>query len=203
MAHMSERKKTGKEFEPKNGIKLHLGCGRRYIPGFIHIDLADYPHIDYKTDISDLPMFGDESVDLLYCCHALEYFDRQEAQEKVLPEWYRVLKRSGMLRLAVPDFEALVKVYQEYRDLGLVLGPLYGRMVIETPQERKTIYHKTVYDFRSLKDILEGTGFTNIHRYNWRKTVHKDYDDFSQAYIPHMDKEKGLLISLNIEAEKS
>ena len=203
MAHMSERKKTGKEFEPKNGIKLHLGCGRRYIPGFIHIDLADYPHIDYKTDISDLPMFGDESVDLLYCCHALEYFDRQEAQEKVLPEWYRVLKRSGMLRLAVPDFEALVKVYQEYRDLGLVLGPLYGRMVIETPQERKTIYHKTVYDFRSLKDILEETGFTNIHRYDWRKTVHKDYDDFSQAYIPHMDKEKGLLISLNIEAEKS
>jgi len=203
MAHMSERKKTGKEFEPKNGIKLHLGCGRRYIPGFIHIDLADYPHIDYKTDISDLPMFGDESVDLLYCCHALEYFERQEAQEKVLPEWHRVLKRSGMLRLAVPDFEALVKVYQEYRDLGLVLGPLYGRMVIETPQERKTIYHKTVYDFRSLKDILEETGFTNIHRYDWRKTVHKDYDDFSQAYIPHMDKEKGLLISLNIEAEKS
>ena len=203
MAHISERKKTGKEFEPKNGIKLHLGCGRRYIPGFIHIDLADYPHIDYKTDISDLPMFGDESVDLLYCCHALEYFDRQEAQEKVLPEWHRVLKRSGMLRLAVPDFEALVKVYQEYRDLGLVLGPLYGRMVIETPQERKTIYHKTVYDFRSLKDILEETGFTNIHRYDWRKTVHKDYDDFSQAYIPHMDKEKGLLISLNIEAEKS
>jgi predicted SAM-dependent methyltransferase len=200
---MSERKKTGKEFEPKNGIKLHLGCGRRYIPGFIHIDLADYPHIDYKTDISDLPMFGDESVDLLYCCHALEYFERQEAQEKVLPEWHRVLKRSGMLRLAVPDFEALVKVYQEYRDLGLVLGPLYGRMVIETPQERKTIYHKTVYDFRSLKDILEETGFTNIHRYDWRKTVHKDYDDFSQAYIPHMDKEKGLLISLNIEAEKS
>ena len=203
MAHISERKKTGKEFEPKNGIKLHLGCGRRYIPGFIHIDLADYPHIDYKTDISDLPMFGDESVDLLYCCHALEYFERQEAQEKVLPEWHRVLKRSGMLRLAVPDFEALVKVYQEYRDLGLVLGPLYGRMVIETPQERKTIYHKTVYDFRSLKDILEETGFTNIHRYDWRKTVHKDYDDFSQAYIPHMDKEKGLLISLNIEAEKS
>jgi predicted SAM-dependent methyltransferase len=29
-------------------IKLHLGCGKRYIPGFIHIDLADYPHIDYK-----------------------------------------------------------------------------------------------------------------------------------------------------------
>ena len=40
------------------------------------------------------------------------------------------------------------------------------------------------------------------HRYDWRQTLHKDHDDFSQAYVPHMDKEKGLLISLNVEADK-
>jgi hypothetical protein len=45
-------------------------------------------------------------------------------------------------------------------------------------------------------------GFKNVHRYDWRQTIHKDYDDFSQAYIPHMDKEHGILISLNVEAEK-
>ncbi|GAG94071.1 unnamed protein product, partial [marine sediment metagenome] len=33
-------------------------------------------------------------------------------------------------------------------------------------------------------------------------TIHKGYDDCSQSYIPHMDKEHGLLISLNVEAEK-
>jgi hypothetical protein len=42
----------------------------------------------------------------------------------------------------------------------------------------------------------------NIHRYDWRNTVHKDYDDYSQAYIPHMDKERGILMSLNVEGEK-
>ena len=30
----------------------------------------------------------------------------------------------------------------------------------------------------------------------------KDYDDYSQAYIPHMDKERGILISLNVEATR-
>jgi|GEM_PF-3399702 len=35
-------------------IQLHLGCGKRYIPGFIHVDLSDYPHIDYKHNIKDL-----------------------------------------------------------------------------------------------------------------------------------------------------
>lgn len=182
-------------------IKLHLGCGKKYIPGFIHIDLDDYPHIDYKSDISNLSMFAGDSVDLIYCCHALEYFDREEAR-KVLKEWHRVLKTGGILRIAVPDFEALIKVYVQYKDLIMILGPLCGRIIIKTPEGEKIVYHKTVYDFKSLKEILESVGFKNVHRYDWRETSHKDYDDFSQAYIPHMDKEHGLLISLNVECEK-
>lgn len=184
-------------------LKLHLGCGKKYIPGFIHVDLDDYPHIDHKSDISNLPMFEDNSVDLIYCCHALEYFDREEAQ-KVLKEWFRVLKPGGILRLAVPNFEAITEVYSKYKDLKHrgILGPLYGRMMIKTPDGEMFIFHKTVYDFESLKEILESIGFKNVHRYNWEETIHKDYDDFSQAYIPHMDKEHGILISLNVEAEK-
>lgn len=184
--------------------KLHLGCGPRYIPGFIHVDLADFPHIDHKHDISDLPMFSDSSVDLIYCSHALEYFDRIEALQ-VLKEWYRVLKKNGVLRIAVPDFEAIVKVYQKYKDLEHqgILGPLYGRMVVNTGEKNeKILYHKTVYDFDSLKKLLESVGFKNVKKYDWRKTIHKDYDDYSQSYIPHMDKEHGILISLNVEATK-
>jgi predicted SAM-dependent methyltransferase len=165
-------------------MKLHLGCGKVYIPGFIHIDLADYPHVDYKNDISCLPMFANNSIDLIYCCHAL--------------------KPGGILRLAVPDFAAIVKVYLKYKDLAHqgILGPLYGRMGMKTADGEKVIYHKTTYDFASLKTALEAAGFKNIHRYDWRQTIHKDYDDFSQAYIPHLDKEHGILISLNVEAEK-
>lgn len=205
MAHILGQKKTERGSELKvEKIRLHLGCGKRYIPGFIHIDIADYPHIDYKRDISDLSIFADGTVDLIYCCHALEYFDRQQAQE-VLKEWHRVLKVSGLLRLAVPDFEAIVKVYLKYKDLNHqgVLGPLYGRIVIKAPDGEKIAYHKTAYDFESLKKVLDSAGFKNIHRYDWRQTIHKDYDDYSQAHIPHMDKEHGLLISLNVEAERA
>ena len=185
----------------KQEIRLHLGCGKRYIPGFVHVDLDTFPHIDYQSDVAHLPMFEDESVDLIYSSHTLEYFDRFEVQE-VLKEWRRVLRRGGVLRLAVPDFEALVKVYQQYGDLSKIVGPLYGRIIVKTSEGEKAVYHKTVYDFRALKEVLALAGFRNVHRYDWRNTVHKDYDDFSQAYIPHMDKEHGLLISLNVEGER-
>jgi len=75
-------------------------------------------------------------------------------------------------------------------------------MEINTENGQKTLYHKTVYSFDSLKDLLEENGFNNVHRYDWKNTIHKDYDDHSQAYFPHMDKENGLLVSLNIEATK-
>lgn len=185
-----------------NMISLHLGCGSRFIPGFVHIDKADFPHIDYNHNIQHLPMFADNSVDLVYSSHALEYFDRLEAKE-VLEEWHRILRPKGILRLAVPDFEALVKTYKTYGRVEKILGPLYGRMTIQTPEGEQPIYHKTVYDFVSLKELLEQAGFTNVRRYDWKVTVHKNYDDFSQAYIPHMEKESGLLISLNVESEKA
>jgi len=184
-------------------LKLHLGCWKRYIPGFVHVDLCGLPHIDYQHRIDSLPMFGDATADLIYTSHTLEYFDRQEAAG-VLAEWRRVLKPGGTLRLAVPDFPALVQVYQQTGDLTKVLGPLYGRMVVQMKDHRQQlIYHKTVYDFDSLRALLEQCGFGNVQRYDWRQTIHKDYDDHSQAYFPHMDKEHGLLTSLNVEARKT
>lgn len=184
--------------------QLYLGAWKRHIPGFIHIDLDDQPNLDYRHDIRSLPMFADNSADLIYTSHSFEYFDRAEG-EKVLKEWCRILKHGGVLRIAVPDFEAIVKVYLKYnKDLGHkgILGPLYGKMPIKEKGKDKIIYHKTAYDFKSLKKVLQSAGFKNIHRYNWKKTIHKDYDDHSQAYIPHMDSKKGILISLNMEATK-
>jgi predicted SAM-dependent methyltransferase len=177
-------------------IKLHLGCGwRDFGPEWIHIDGGDYSHIDYK-DITTL-LFEDNSVDLIYSSHTIEYFDREEVKI-LLDEWKRVLKPGGIIRLAVPDFLKLTWVYQETKDLNKILGPLFGKMSMG----EEIIYHKTVYDFNSLKTLLEGIGFSKVKLYNWRQTEHNQFDDHSQAYYPHMNKENGLLISLNIEAIK-
>jgi len=176
-------------------VKLHLGCGNRFIPTFIHIDKNEYPHIDFRCDIAELNMFNDNSVDLIYACHVLEHLKRYEIG-KVLKEWYRVLKKDGILRISVPNFESIVEVYNKYKDMNLIMGLLYGG------QDMPYNYHHVAFDFKYLKSLLIEAGFKEVQLYDWRDTDHKDYDDFSQAYIPHMDKQKGVLMSLNVEAYK-
>ncbi len=180
-------------------MKLHLGCWHREIPGFIHVDLCKMPHIDYNKDIGDLSFASNESVDYIYCSHALEYKDFEEAKE-VLKEWKRVLKKDGLLRIAVPDFDQLIWLYnQKDCDLDFIIGPLYGKMEINNQIK---LYHKTTYNFKKIKNLLESSGFKNVKRYNWKDTEHSHIDDHSQAYFPHMDKENGKLISLNVECLK-
>ncbi|HEY4120265.1 MAG TPA: hypothetical protein VGM56_20510, partial [Byssovorax sp.] len=114
----------------------------------------------------------------------------------------RVLAPGGVLRLAVPDFEALVRLYLESGEIQKVLGPVFGSWKIKTTAGNEHIYHRVAYDYRSLERTLLGAGFTGVRRWNWRETEHAHIDDFSQAYHPHMDKANGTLVSLNVEAVK-
>lgn len=177
-------------------MKLHLGCGRRFIPGFVHIDLSPEKHVDLVGDVSDLP-FNDETVALIYASHVLEHFGRREYR-KVLKEWFRVLSVGGVLRLSVPDFAACAALYYEggLSDLSGLTGLLVGG------QRDANDFHKMVFDEKSLrKDLLE-VGFKKVRRWDWRATEHSMVDDYSQAYIPHMHKKTGRLMSLNLEGVK-
>jgi len=179
-------------------IKINMGCGwRDFGRDWIHIDSGDYGHLDYES-IVDLQQFEDDSVDLIYASHVIEYFDRQEITD-VLKEWKRILKQGGKLRLAVPNFEKIANLYADGSyPLDNFVGLLYGRMMMG----EQRIYHKTVYDFSSLKKVLETNGFSDIEYYDWRDTSHSQFDDHSQAYRPHMQKNTGTLVSLNVECVK-
>jgi len=178
-------------------MKLNLGCGKRNFGSeWIHIDGGNFDHL-HSHDIINLP-FDNDSVDIIYSSHVIEYFDREEINI-VLKKWYKKLKPQGILRLAVPNFEVLSKLYSEKKvSLSQIVGPLYGKIKMGG----SIIYHKTVYDFVELKNVLELNGFFNVREYRWQETEHASFDDHSQAYLPHMDKDNGVLISLNVECNK-
>jgi predicted SAM-dependent methyltransferase len=176
-------------------VKLHLGCGSRFIPGYVHIDAVPFEHLDHVASIDQLDFIESDSVDVIYSCHVLEHFRRRDLP-RVLKEWVRVLKSGGILRISVPDFESIVKIYSQTENLDDVVGPLFGR------QNYLYNFHYNVFDFNSLSRNLEDCGLGKVARYDWRTTEHSGVDDYSQAYFPHMEKESGIQLSLNVEARK-
>ena len=59
-----------------------------------------------------------------------------------------------------------------------------------------------IFDKKYLSSLLTKTKFYDIQEWDWHSVDHGKIDDYSQAYLPHMDKENGTLMSLNIEAKK-
>ncbi|MDR2599840.1 MAG: methyltransferase domain-containing protein [Oscillospiraceae bacterium] len=159
------------------------------------MDVIKQDHIDFVGDACDLSFLDDSSIDEIYACHVLEHFKRHEICN-VLKEWCRVLKRGGVLRLAVPNFSAICVEYKQCGNLDLVLGLLYGG------QDYEYNFHYQVYDFDRIKRLLEDTGFHDVQEYDWKEFLPDGYDDFSRAYLPHMDFENGRLMSLNVKTVK-
>jgi predicted SAM-dependent methyltransferase len=178
-------------------VKLHLGCGPRHIPGFVHVDAQPGPHIDIVGPVEKLPV-PDASATLVYASHVLEHFGRFE-YKAVLKEWHRVLAPGGTLRLAVPDFAACAALYYE-SGLSDRMSGLAGLLV--GGQRDAYDFHKMVFDENSLRADLLEAGFTSVRRWDWRTTEHAGVDDYSQAYIPHLRKDDGRLMSLNLEADR-
>ena len=189
-----------------NPIKLNLGCYNKKLPGFINVDIREDVNPDVVDNAFTLEKFDDNSVDLIYCCHMLEHLDYQEVN-LALKRWYDVLKSKGILRLSVPDMQAVFSLYW-YLDsnLDVLKTMIYGS------QKHPFDYHKSGWDYFSITYVLNKAGFRYIHEWDWFKTdPHKYCDDYSQIYYPKKSVEmkggevvkvEGKLMSLNVEATK-
>lgn len=175
-------------------IKLNIGCGYKKISGYINLDVDPGVAPDLVCSIENL-CFSEESCDVIYACHVLEHVHRENVDATLL-SLYNTLKSSGILRLAVPDFDSIVEHYLKNKNLTTLIGLLYGR------QETKFNFHYSCWNFECLSKKLIDVGFQSVKVYDWKLTDHSYLDDYSQSYLPHMHKESGKLMSLNVEAIK-
>jgi predicted SAM-dependent methyltransferase len=182
-------------------MKLHLGSGKRFLSGFKHIDIAEFPHIDHISSVDSLGFIAESSVSEIYCSHTLEYFDRHEVG-RVLTGWLRILEPGGQLFLTVPDFDSLLQVYEKTKSLSSIIGPLFGRWV--NLDSHMPIFHRTVWNEMDLSDKLKEVGFEEIQKFDpvtYLSAIDIEYDDYSLAYFPHMDR-SGIQVSLAISCRR-
>lgn len=89
---------------------LNLGCGKRYHPAWINMDIAAHGPDVIRNDLSRGIPLPDASCDVVYHSAMLEHLRLPDAKALMI-ECYRVLKSGGIIRVGVPDLEKICQLY--------------------------------------------------------------------------------------------
>lgn len=145
--------------------RLHLGCGTRYLDGYINIDHPPSEHtvqseirVDRYADILKLA-YPAGSVDEIRLHHVFEHFPRQIALA-LLCRWNDWLKPGGLLWIETPDVMAsawaLVSPFTSEGTRQQVLRHLFGS------HEAQWAAHWDGWYKRRFDDTLSSLGFINL-----------------------------------------
>ena len=147
-------------------MKYHLGCGSRYMDGYVNVDFPSENHTvnqTVKADLyTDILTMEYEPCDEIRSHHFFEHFGYVDAF-RLLENWTVALKEGGTLLIDVPDLNALSMALvggtlaQKFR----VIRYLYGSQ--EAPWAR----HINGWTEETLYAVLNvlGYGLSSVKRY--------------------------------------
>jgi hypothetical protein len=81
-------------------MNLHLGCGTRYLPGWVNVDLYA-PRVDLRADLRTVH-FSSGSADRIRCIHTIEHFHDRDGVG-ILSKCAEWLAPEGVLEVETPD----------------------------------------------------------------------------------------------------
>lgn len=138
------------ELNRKTTVKLNIGAGHTYIPGFYNIDISKNADISLDLGKDELP-FENDSVDLVFSYHTLEHIPDYLF---ALSEIHRVLKHGGIFLVGLPYVTLteyhLVNPYHlhnfnEYSFDFFELNKLKGSAAEENPILFTKVFHRFHY----------------------------------------------------------
>jgi predicted SAM-dependent methyltransferase len=149
---------------PRTPVHLHLGCGSKYLPGFLNIDANPFAKIDLWLDARNGLPFPSNSADSIYSTHIFEHFYDDELRG-LLKKCLRVLKPGAGTRLIVPNLASAISAYGGKRINWFEgsfphhfdsLGRRFSNFIFCDGQ------HRTAFDFGYLDEILRAVGFRQV-----------------------------------------
>jgi|SRR5579863_3089842 len=153
----------------KPGLYLDVGCGPNARNGNINLDYHWRPGVDVCWDITKGPLpFADDYVAGIFTEHCLEHISFKSCKA-VLAEFKRIIQPRGRIRVIVPDLEIYVDRYNLFRASREQSMPNAEDSIdgIYSPAMSingifKSHGHQFIYDFHTLKVMLDEVGFAEI-----------------------------------------
>ncbi len=82
--------------------KLHLGCGKVILDGYINLDFKKLPGVDVVHNLEKKPYpFKDDTFDEVYGRHIVEHLDNLIT---VMEELHRIVRNDGTIKIIAPYF---------------------------------------------------------------------------------------------------
>ncbi|MCU7519722.1 MAG: radical SAM protein [Ignavibacteria bacterium] len=155
-------------------IKVNLCSGAYNFKDYINVDIAKSADVVLDLERELLP-FNEESVDVLVCMSAINYFSRERGFE-IIKDIYRVLRKGGIVRVGTQDLELLVSKYLNKDEAFFFQknpdgkdrfpGNTYGEKLNNWFYgfECNSKLCKYVYDYETLAVLFKRAGFRNVER---------------------------------------
>ena len=181
-------------------IKLHLGCGRNILDGWINTDYntAKFGGSEYLDVTKKFP-YNNNSVDYIFSEHMIEHITYHEGKF-MLEESFRVLKSGGKIRISTPDLKFLIKLYNEdktelqkrYIEYSFKEYKLDGNSdTFVINNFHRDWGHIFIYDEKTLKSLFELIGFFDLKCYGLMES-----DDEELRGVEHIIRQPDGFIQL-------
>jgi predicted SAM-dependent methyltransferase len=102
-------------------LRLNLGCGDRYAPGWINVDYGSPHPKDLEVDLTGELPWGSGTVGMVYAGHLLEHLHLDDCRA-LLTRLRPLMKLGGVIMLVGPDVDRA----QRMIDDGAGLAEMYG-----------------------------------------------------------------------------
>lgn len=153
------RKKDGK-------VRLHLGCGGDYWPGYVNVDLSPNGACDLQMDFTRIgEIYPSNSVTQVALIHSLSYLRLWQARD-LFADLYRILEPEGVVVIELPDLGKCARKALECRtSKAEYLEAVRGLYAFDMEQiERKEMFTPYAFGWSSwhLEQELSEAGFCHI-----------------------------------------
>jgi predicted SAM-dependent methyltransferase len=148
-------------------LALNCGSGQRpFDPafGWINIDINPRWNPQIVANWTDLPMFKDNSVDIVVSHHSLEHSSREES-DAFVKEAYRILRPAGSLIVIVPEPKSISLRYA----YGQIDETTFNFLTYGAYMGHESDRHKQAWSPAALLSYLSERGpWRSIKAYDWR-----------------------------------
>lgn len=158
-------------------LRLHLGCGPNYLPGWVNIDSnRELPRLDLCWNLDDGLPVADASCQRIYSEHVLEHLPIDRAVV-LLRECHRALAPRGVMRVAMPSLENIVAKYAspDWKDQEWLKWPAFQHIATRAEMINVSFRwwgHQWLYDREELRRRLAEAGFREIVDVDWGVSRH-------------------------------